>query len=201
MIAREQETRQRELIPAGVHMARCVWVTDMGTQYNKAFDKWNRKIQVTWEVPSQLVTFQDKETGVEITKPRVIGSQYTLSLSPKGNLRKDLESWLGGLSAEDLKGFDPTSLVNKPCQLNVVHKEYNGNTYANVGSIMAVPAGVDVKEAQNETIVFDLDAIDNYDEALGASPMPDWMKDKVRQSKEYVEWKKSFSVADASFYS
>ena len=65
--------------------------------------------------------------------------RYTLSLASMGNLKPFLESWLGrDLEGHELNGFDLSSMVGKPCQILVSHREYQGKTYANVKSI--VPA-------------------------------------------------------------
>jgi hypothetical protein len=67
-----------------------------------------RKIRLTFELPTELKVF-DEEKGEQ---PTVLGKKYTLSLSEKAFLRKDLESRRGKqFTEEEMKGFDIAKLV------------------------------------------------------------------------------------------
>ena len=112
-----------EQAPIGVHPARCISVIDLGTQENKMYDKWERKIFITWELPTKMVSYKDKEDN-EVTKPFVIGRFYTLSLGEKAHLRHHLESWRGKqFSMDELAGFDILALLGKACQVQVMHND------------------------------------------------------------------------------
>lgn len=123
--------------PEGVHHAVCVDVVDLGN------------VEVEWQGKKKLqhkvnVVWQISETRDDDTRFRLF-KRYTLSLSDKANLRKDLESWRGRAFTEDeLRGFDVEKLIGANCLLNVVHRKSNDGTktYANVVSIMPLVKGM-----------------------------------------------------------
>lgn len=126
-----------ELTPSGSHLAICYRVIDLGTQLveYKGESKKQHKIMLSWELPTELMT-QGENAG----KPFSIHKRYTFSSSDKGNLKKDLESWRGKpFSKEDYGSFDIFKLIGKLCLLGIVHAERNGETYANISSIMTLP--------------------------------------------------------------
>lgn len=113
--------------PAGVHDAICVFVEDIGFEHNEEWNKEIHKIYIGWEINEPM------DDG----RPFMITKKYTLSLSDKAALRKDLEGWRGVNFTEDqLKGFDVEVLVGKQCQIQVIHKEFNGKVYANIQAIL-----------------------------------------------------------------
>src|SRR5262245_30956548 len=88
--------------PAGVHQGVCVDVVDMGmlkVVWNGQ-TKEQHKIRIVWQI-DEVMPDDEKERRFIVQK------RYTLSLSDKANLRKDLEAWRGRSFTEDeLKGFD-----------------------------------------------------------------------------------------------
>jgi hypothetical protein len=121
--------------PAGVHQGVCVDVVDLGildvTWQGQS--KKQHKINVAWQI-AEL-----REDG----KPFLVFKRYTLSLSEKANLRKDLESWRGrAFTREEEMGFDVESVIGANCLLNIQHNESGGKTYANVVSIMPLVKGM-----------------------------------------------------------
>jgi hypothetical protein len=66
-----------------------------------------------------------------------IGSKFTLSLHEKASLRKILQSWRGkAFTPEELKKFDVTTILGKPCLITVTHEPKDGGgVYANVGAV------------------------------------------------------------------
>jgi len=143
-----------ENAPEGVHLAICYRIIDLGTHLNLNYGNRQRKIRIHWELPNALM-----EDGT----PFSINKQYTLSHHEKSNLRKDLESWYGkrfnDADLEDSGGFDPEKLLGRACQLNIIHKESDGTTYANVVTIMPA-TGDPVPAMANELFFFDLDNFD-----------------------------------------
>src|SRR5688572_414981 len=90
--------------PAGVHQAVCVDVVDLGildvTWQGQT--KKQHKVNVAWQIN------EDRDDG----KPFLVFKRYTLSLSEKANLRKDLESWRGRKFTRDEEmGFDVEKLI------------------------------------------------------------------------------------------
>lgn len=121
--------------PAGVHQGVCVDVIDLGvldvTWQGKS--KKQHKINVAWQIT------ETREDG----KPFLVFKRYTLSLSEKANLRKDLESWRGrAFTRDEEMGFDVESVIGANCLLNIQHNEVADKTYANVVSIMPLVKGM-----------------------------------------------------------
>ena len=118
--------------PAGTPAAVCIDVVDLG-ELKVEFGgeaKMRHKVRIVWQIDAY------REDG----KPFYVSKRYTHSLHEKASLRKDLESWLGrALTAQELEGFDLESLLSSACLLNIIHENKNGQTYANVASIMPLP--------------------------------------------------------------
>lgn len=161
-------------VSEGVHTGVCIWVIDLGEQYNKMFDNTSRKVMLTWEIPDETIVVEGEE------KPRVISKEYTLSLNEKAILRQHLEAWRGKKFTEDeLGGFDLANVLGKSCQLQVLH---NDKGYAQIGSIMSLPKGMAQLEPEGETIYFDLE-----DPGCLAimDKIPEWIRDKIKASSTY----------------
>lgn len=124
-----------EPAPEGVHQGVCVDVIDLGildvTWQGQS--KKQHKINVAWQI-NEL-----RDDG----KPFLVFKRYTLSLSEKANLRKDLESWRGkAFTRDEEMGFDVESVIGANCLLNIQHKVSGDKTYANVVSIMPLAKGM-----------------------------------------------------------
>jgi len=162
-------------VPEGVHIATCVRVIDLGTQFSQIFGNSQRKLMLTWEVPGELVETKDGDK-----KPMLISRTYTQSLSDKAILRQHLEAWRGkAFSSEELNGFDPRKVLGAPCQIQVIHNEKG---YADVKAVMALPKGTPRPEQAHKGIYFDLSdpgCLDVMEE------LPDYVKDKIKASPEY----------------
>ena len=121
--------------PAGAHAAVCVDIVDLGilevTYGGKT--KKQHKVKIVWQIDEL------RDDG----RPFHLGKRYTNSLHEKAVLRKDLESWRGKpFTNEELQGFDLEVLLSKGCMINVIHSSANGNTYANVTTVMRGPKGM-----------------------------------------------------------
>jgi len=125
IIAREPESKFTPA-PEGLHQAVCVDVHDLGIQTTPWGDK--HKVLVIWQIDAA------EESG----KRFQVRKHYTLSLSEKANLRRDLECWRGRkFNPEELQGFDVEKLLGVNCQIQVVHNLTDeGKTYANVQAIV-----------------------------------------------------------------
>ncbi len=134
----------RDFIPApgGAHAAVCCDVVDMGVlevSYggNK---KSQHKVRIVWQIAE--VTADNK--------PYIVQKRYTLSLHKKSALLKDLESWRGiPFSDEQLQGFDLETLLGAACLLNVMQVQKEGDTYANVTTIMRLPKGMEAPKVRD----------------------------------------------------
>ena len=110
--------------PEGNHLAVCVGVIDLGTQYSKFYDTWKPKVMIQWELSDELMG-----DG----RPFVISRRFTLSLHENAGLRKILNSWRGRpFTPEEAAGFDIAKVLGKPGMVNVVHepKEGGGGVFA-----------------------------------------------------------------------
>lgn len=113
--------------PAGVHDAVCAFVEDVGHEHSEKFDKFVHKVVIVWEV----------NVPMDDGRPFMISKRYTVSLSDKSHLRKDLEGWRSKkFTEQELQGFDLEVLRGKQCQLHIIHTEKNGKTYANIQSVL-----------------------------------------------------------------
>lgn len=125
IIARAPESKFTPA-PEGLHQAVCVDVHDLGMVKTAWGDK--AKVLLIWQLDAL------DETGRRFQ----IRQQYTLSLSEKANLRRDLECWRGRkFTDEELQGFDLEKLLGANCQLQVVHNlSDEGRVFANVQAIV-----------------------------------------------------------------
>lgn len=164
-----------ELCPPGVHVARCCRVIDCGTRVDPTFGKRRRQAWIFWELPKSL--------RGEKNEPHLVGKRYTLSHNEKANLRADLESWYGqhfdDKALDDAGGFDLEKLIGRPGLINVVHSQ--DGKYANVASIMPLPAGMECPPAITVEIVF---GFEPYNPAV-FEELSDGMKEYIKGSEEW----------------
>jgi hypothetical protein len=164
-------------LPPGAHFAICNMMVDCGMQ--KGYQgKPQRKVYIRWEVPDERVEYE--KDGVKHEGPCSIGKFYTLSLSEKATLRKDLENWRGKtFTDEEARGFNIVAVLGKCCQLMVTHSESNGKTYANVTGIMGTSkdqkARAVTSKPENDLIAFSVEDPDQ--EAFDR--LPNWLKEKI----------------------
>ena len=165
-------------IPEGSHLAVCYMLIDLGVQENKTFNNRSRKVMIGWELPDETYESDGKQL------PRTIRQTYTASLNESSNLRRDLAAWRGrDFTQDELEEFNLRNIMGTSCLINVIHKERNGKTYANIASIMALPKGMPKGKIQGDPIIFDLD------EATLAEvdSLPEWLGTIVKSSLTYQE--------------
>lgn len=164
-------------VPPGAHFAICNMVVDCGLQ--EGFQKKpQHKVYLRWEVPDERVSYE--KDGQAIEGPCSIGRFYTLSLSEKANLRKDLENWRGRtFTSDELKGFDLESILGKCCQIMVTHETDNGKTYANITGVMGVSkdqqARAKLSKPENALMSFSLEMPDQKK----FEQLPKWLQEKI----------------------
>ena len=167
-----------EQIEDGNHHGICVAVIDLGTQYNEAFNKEQPKVMITWELPDFPIVDENGEP-IPGKGYRVISKEYTSSLNEKSNLYGDLVSWRGrDFTPEELEGFNIKNVLGANCLVNVMK---NKKGYSNVAAVAKLPKGMQPK-ASTYQLFYDMD------EGVEAIPegVPDWIKDKIKKSREYV---------------
>jgi hypothetical protein len=182
-----------EIAPEGVFLARCYKMVDVGTQTETGQfgTKENRKIYLYWEL---LQTADGEEIKMENGEPFSIFNQYKLSMHPKANLRKHLDSWRGKkFTDEEAADFDVTKLLDKFCLLQITHSTSKDGqkTYANVDGIMTTKKKVD---GVNEISSF---SIENPDmEVFDA--LPEWLQQKIENAPEWEESEEDEAEAPAA---
>jgi hypothetical protein len=174
-------------VESGTYLAVCYRVLDLGTQETTYLGekKQAHKILIGWELCEEMMP-ADEDGEI---KPFTINNRYTWSMSPKANLRKDLEAWRGQpFEPKDLGqgGFQTKHLLNVPCMLTVTKSEKEGKTYSNVtgiGPIMKSLKGR-VPPLVNKTQFLDLDHT-KFDRAVFES-LSENLKKTIGASPEYV---------------
>jgi hypothetical protein len=168
-------------VDAGTYVARCYSMVHIGTieqEYMGEIKEMN-KVRISWELPTELKVFKE-EKGEQ---PCSVSKEFTLSLHEKANLRKFLESWRGkGFTDEEAKIFNVTNLLGKPCMISIIHKtSKNGKLYAEISAVSTLPKGMTCPAQINENFEFTFTPYtpEKFDE------LPDWLKDKIKTSKEY----------------
>ena len=162
--------------PSGTHLARVVWLFNIGWQESKWNDevKRQKKIVLGWELPNCKVT-----EGEYAGQPMIITKFYTFSYGDAANLRKDLANWRGKdlTPAEQDGGFNLASILDKPCQVTIVHKEANGKTYANVTAITSLPQGIEAPARIHDLLKYSVEA---HDQTV-FEKMPEWIQKKCNR--------------------
>jgi hypothetical protein len=180
MITATNTFKEFEIIPAGTFIARCVSMIHIGTVEEKFNNesKFLNKVSIKWELPTELKVYKPEEGE----RPLTISKKYTLSMSTKANLRKDLESWRGkAFSDLEAESFDISNLLGKPCMLSIVHTTKGEKTYANIASVIGVPKGVECPKQINETFEFSLE---NFSKST-FDKVPEYLQKQIMESKEF----------------
>jgi len=157
---------------AGSYAAICYRIIDLGTQHGEYQGVPNEKHQC-------LISFELDEKMAD-GKPFAASKFYTVSLSEKANLRKDLEGWRGrAFSDEELQGFDPKNVLGKPCMLSLIRTD-KGKT--KIASISKLPKGMAAPTPVNPQVYFTMQAksLDPVFESFS-----DGIKKIIMQSPEY----------------
>lgn len=164
---------QRELAPEGNSQPGvCIGFTDLGTQA-ASNPEWpdQRKCQIAW----QLVDEQTKDG-----KAMVVYKKYTYTDSEKGNLAKDLKSWL---ALKSIKGFDPDELLGKAGLLSIIHEETDRGTFAKITSVAGVPKGMKIRKHTEPLRSLYLD--ENFDQEA-FDELPEFLRNLIAPTPEYA---------------
>jgi hypothetical protein len=170
--------RERKLAPKGVHAARCIQVIDLGTQESKFGAK--HKVQLAFELVDESEIFNE-DKGEENF---VLYRTYSMSLAQKASLTRDISSWLNKKFGKNDE-FDLDELLNAPCQVQVSHNEVDGETYANISSIMAPKKGEKVSKAEND--IFSVYLVEGEFDQESFDKLPNFIKEKISDTEEFKE--------------
>ena len=162
-------------VAAGVYPAVCYLVADLGTHYDGKWDKHKHEIAIGWEIPELRLDME--RDGKKVDFPQVISRIFTLSLNDKAHLRHILEAWRGKpFSDDELNGFDLKNILGVPCMIQVMHREHNGKTYANVANV--IPSR-ETLTAENPLQWFSIEEGLEIPENI-----PEWLVKKIKVSEE-----------------
>lgn len=187
LVTPESKGGDFELVPAGVYLARCYQMIDLGTQTDtspKFGTTVARKIMLYWEL---LQDDDGKKVAMTDGRPFVISKMYTWSMHTKASLRKDLNNWRGvPFTDDEANKFEISKLLDKFCKLQIVHNASGDKTYANISGVMATKK---TAEAVNSLQTF---SIDNPDMQVFES-LSEWLQNKIRAAQE---WDKDKQAAE-----
>ena len=170
---------KRGLIEEGIQHAICYAVYDLGTQYSEVYEKHSRKVLISWELPEHRITI-DKD-GKELNLPRAISKQYTVSLHEKATLRKDLESWRGrAFTSKELEGFDLCNVLGVNGMVQVIHRQVERNTYANVQTVLPLMKNMEKRKSENTLRYFSFE-----EDAAIPENTPDWIVEMIEKAEEW----------------
>lgn len=172
-------------VPAGMHLARCYRIIDLGTLTSTYQGKTNHlhKILIGFEVHGEDAN--GHPTHTDDGKPMVISRQYTLSLNEKANLRADLASWRGrDFTDEEVRGFDLKNILGHWAMISVTMSSRDGKDYTNISNVNPVPAAIKkagLPEGENELIYWSISegSLDDF-EKFGRG-----IQEKIKSSPEF----------------
>lgn len=166
-----------EKVPTGTHVARCIALIDLGTRTGPFGSK--REVMIRWELPHEAMA--SSPDGEVFT----ISQFYTQSLGEKANLRAMLKSWRGrDFTEEELKGFDPRTILGKPCMVSVIEKAtQKGDIKHVVGAVSALARGMQIPEQMNPSVYLSLEPEDFDQSAFNV--LSEKIQAMVKESPEY----------------
>ena len=171
-------------VPAGMHLARCYRIIDLGTQTSEYQGKVNHqhKVMLGFEVHGEDA--QGNPLRAE-TGPMVISKTYTLSLNEKASLRNDLVSWRGrDFTAEEARAFDLKNVLGVWGMISVATTERDGREYSNITSINAIPLQIKkagLPQGENELVYW---TIQNGEQSV-FEKFSKGIQEKIKSSPEY----------------
>jgi hypothetical protein len=176
-----------ERCPAGMHLARCYRIVDLGTQKSEYMGqvKYLHKIMLGWEIHGM----HDDGTPLKMMDGRPFGifKNYTLSWSEKANLRLDLQSWRGKpFTQEEMRKFDLKNVLGAWCMLNIIERpgKSDGKLYTNVDGVTPVPSMIKQNGLPTAVNPNELFKIDDPDMEM-FNKFSDHLKAKIAASPEW----------------
>ncbi len=172
-------------VPGGTYLAVCVYSIAIGEQLCEYKDKgksYNNQVMLGFELSGVTIEIDGKE------EPRTLGRTFNIAKSKNSALRKFVSAWdAKEYSDDEFLELDTNNLVGKPAMLNVVLNE--SGEYANIESIMQIPAGFPMPQATLPLVRFDMEPWDQ--KAFEA--LPEWAQERIKKS---TEWQKDHAPTD-----
>ena len=165
-------------LEAGVYMAVCVTIADLGDQYSEKYKSTSRKVVFAFDIPSETIEIDGEQ------KPRQLSKRCTFSVSKKGAMNKMLNSWLNAnMSEKELGEIDLFSLIGRGCQIRVTVSE--DGAHNNVEDVMALPKGMPAPQSSTAPITYDIDTDGFSGEKWDT--LPAWMQEAIQKSEQYQQ--------------
>lgn len=120
--------------PAGLHNCICVDVVDLGIVKTvwQGNESLKDMVRLVWQTEALMPT----------GKPYIITKRYTNSTHKKATLRQHVTLWSGKEWTDaQFAAFDLEKLIGRQCMIQIIHNMSNGETYANIQTIIAAPPG------------------------------------------------------------
>ena len=176
IIAKDNSGKDFKPLPQGTHIAVCNLVADCGVQSGGRF-KPQRKVYIRFEIAAERLEYE--KDGQRHEGPMQIGKFYTLSLSEKANLRRDLVAWRGQqFTPQELAGFDIAKVLGAACQITVAHATgADGKVYANIIGIAGLPRGAARPNAERPLLLF------SPDDRSGFDKLPEWLQERIKDAR------------------
>jgi hypothetical protein len=187
-MSREVKAQQvtKELLPPGSYQATLYSIVDLGDQYSEKYWKYNRKIRLSFEIPSEMREFSPGKGE----QPMTIHKEYTLSFGEKSSLYKDLLSWtesgfakyLEAQSKEDSQeaSFDLESLLGKNCLLAITIQKGTKSQYNAINGISWLMKGMKKADLINDPVIYQIS--DGRNDVFES--FPDFLKEKILKWQE-----------------
>jgi len=112
--------------PMGLHKGVCVDVIDLG-MLPTLNGGMRQKVNLCFELSDALM-----EDG----RPFIVYRRFTASLAETAHLSQFLAKWRGGIPIKQGEEVDLDTLIGKAALLVLTHTTKDGNTYANIDSIL-----------------------------------------------------------------
>ena len=174
---------KQPVIEVGTYPARLVRVIDLGLQAQQPYQGQEKPpahmVDFTYELLDVFMV--DKDGNEDEDKPRWISENFAIH-NPAADLAKSTKR-VKALDPNNDHNFNLVDLVGATCMITIVHKEYKGNTYANVGGVTTMRAKDAEKapELKNKPVTFTLDDPDM--EVFNS--FPEWLQDKIKSNLEF----------------
>lgn len=186
-------------VPAGMHLARCYKIVDLGTQKSEYMGKpkIRHMIMVQWEIWSEDA--DGKPTVTSKGEPMSIAKNYNNLLEEKASLRIDLKTWRGrDFTSDELAGFELKNILGVWAMLSIVCEQgRDGKDYTNVQAVMPVPPNIKkagLPTPHNPLMIYE---IAEHDDAVFET-LSDHVKKKITESPEFQS-RKPHVPADGGF--
>lgn len=167
-------------VPAGVHIAGCYGIYDIGRQVStwQGKEKIQRKIVFAWEIPDERIDIE--KDGKTENLPRAISKVVTASMFKEARFRKMLEAWRGRpFTEEEQRDFSLKNVLGKFCQILVTHeaKKDGSGVWTQVETVMPLPKNSPKMTCENPLVMWKIgDPVDG---------VPQWIIKKAMQSPDW----------------